>query len=104
MPFQLEAGSQTSILTLESAEGFSVAATRQNAGRLLTAFAPAGVNEPAGRSSTAVIVVLGTESVFRVSHGAESAYVALITITTRKETFIRRFMISPFCRDGSPAL
>ena len=33
LPFQPDAGSQTSILMSESAVGLSVAATRQNAGR-----------------------------------------------------------------------
>src|SRR5580765_2384882 len=39
-PFQPDAGSQTSILMSESAEGVSVAATRQKDGRLAKTFAP----------------------------------------------------------------
>src|SRR5580698_10394647 len=76
-PFHPAAGSQSSILMSESALGFSVAATRQNAGRSLnTALGspprprplPAGtVNAPAATDCARVIVVCGKERPLRLS-------------------------------------
>src|SRR5437773_1312296 len=81
-PFQPEAGIQTSILMSESLVGLSVAATRQNAGRLLNASpcaaprppsAAGGINEPAATDSASEIVVLGSACELRLSHERPAA-------------------------------
>src|SRR2546425_5000463 len=67
-PFQASAaGSHTSILMFDSGVGFSVAATRQNAGTVsdggaapLRPCAPGTVNGPAGTAVADVIVVSGS--------------------------------------------
>src|SRR5438105_984324 len=58
LPFQLAAGSQTSILISESATGWSVAEIRQKAGRDLywSTPLPPGLNAPAATVWAAVIV------------------------------------------------
>src|SRR6185436_7022854 len=73
-PFQFAAGSQTSILMSESLDGFSVAATRQNAGSVLAASpprppprAPGCVKPPAGTACARVIAVLGSVNDIRLS-------------------------------------
>jgi hypothetical protein len=85
-PFQFCEGSQTSILISESLEGFSVAVTRQNAGKSLSGIgvprAPAGgVNSPAAIVFADVIVVLGSLSPPRLSHVAAAD--AGVTLRTR---------------------
>src|SRR6202049_3150350 len=86
-PFQPDACIQTSILMSESVDGFSVAATRQNAGRSLTACTkavgagvpPAAmgiVNAPASTARASVIVVFGSASDARLSHVWPAAWVA----------------------------
>jgi hypothetical protein len=86
-PFQPDAGIQTSILMSESVDGFSVAATRQNAGRPLAActkVAGAGVppaaigivNAPASTARASVIVVFGSASDARLSHVWPAAWAA----------------------------
>ncbi len=74
------AGSQTSIWIFESADGLTVAATRQKAGRFVIGRAggpPApfsgGVNVPPFTDSASVIVVRGSESDFRLSQVAAAA-------------------------------
>src|ERR1700722_18032425 len=64
-PFQLAAGSWTTILMSESVDGLSVAATRQWAGDAACA----------GIESAAVIVVCGSESDLSRSHGVCAAAV-----------------------------
>src|SRR5262245_55140264 len=66
LPFQPEAGIQTSILMSESADGLSVAATRQNAGRSLNdggeplaGIKPGKLKAPAATGSARVMVVSG---------------------------------------------
>src|SRR5262245_57457330 len=55
-PFQPDAGSHTSILMSESADGVSVAAMRQNAGSFAnTAAGPAGPDGPGGANAPAAI-------------------------------------------------
>src|ERR1700736_4399989 len=87
LPFQPDTGSQTSTLMSESLDGFNVAATRQNAGSALKAFAiageaaapPAGVgglNAPASIVCATVIVVFGSFSDARFSHDWGAAVVA----------------------------
>src|SRR5215472_17535946 len=81
LPFQLDAGIQTSILMSESAVGFSVAAIRQNAGRSPNGFSPprparpppAGLYAPAATASAVVIVAFGSFSDARLSHVAAEA-------------------------------
>src|ERR1700674_2127723 len=80
LPFQPDAGIQTSILISESEDGFSDAATRQNAGRSRKVCAaggtdaaapPAGigsVNAPEPTACASVIVALGSFSVAKLSH------------------------------------
>jgi hypothetical protein len=64
LPFHPDAGIQTSTLMSESGDGFSVAATRQKAGRLLYPWSAApvvgGLNPPAGTVWAKVIVVFGS--------------------------------------------
>ena len=71
LPFQPDAGIQTSILISESRVGFSVAATRQNAGRAREASAalPGGVKGPASTACASVIVAFGSASIDRAAHG-----------------------------------
>src|SRR5689334_18415520 len=72
-------GSQTSILMSESLDGVSVAATRQNAGRLSYGFAPrpractGATNAPAATVCAIVIVVCGSERFERSSQVAALA-------------------------------
>src|SRR5580658_9985953 len=76
-PFQVVAGIQTSILILESAVGFSVAATRHRAGRFPkfgagkpgnVGSAPVGsVSRPAGTASARVTVACGKAILARLS-------------------------------------
>src|SRR5216683_3085652 len=82
-PFHPEAGSHTSILMSESVVGASVAATRQNAGRLANGPGPTpgprparpagGVNCPAATGCAMVIVECGSASAARLSQVAEAA-------------------------------
>src|SRR5687768_17134267 len=59
----------------ESLDGFSVSATRQNAGRPVTGcLAPGGVNEPAGTACTDVTVVFGS-----LSEPARRSHAAVVT-------------------------
>src|SRR4051794_12395336 len=67
LAFQLE-GSQTSKAMSESDVGLIDPATRQNSGRLAIVFAPGGVNSPAGRDSTSLIVVFASLRLERLSH------------------------------------
>src|SRR6185295_17949147 len=79
-PFQLAAGSHTSILMSESAVGFNVAATRQNAGRSTNGLPPRPpgcVKAPAATVSAAVIVADGRASDARLSQVAARAAVAV---------------------------
>src|SRR3989442_6525403 len=76
--FQVSAGSQISIAISESDDGFSSAATRQNAGTIRRPGCAGpgwvgGLNSPAGTSSAIVIVVLGNESDFRPAHGVAAS-------------------------------
>src|SRR6185295_422096 len=82
LPFQPDAGIQTSILMSESLVGLSVAATRQNAGKslngsLCAAPRPPGAwgitNEPAATDSASEIVVLGSACALRLSHERPAA-------------------------------
>src|SRR4029077_2129222 len=78
LPFQPEAGIQTSILILESLLGFTVAVTRQKAGRLANGLPrappPVGaVNAPAATVLADVIVVFGNDREARLSHGTAAA-------------------------------
>src|SRR5919201_6145864 len=75
LPFHPDAGIHTSILMSESADGESVAVTRQNAGSVATAAgggAPGpdvgSVSFPASTASALEIVVLASFSVFSVSN------------------------------------
>src|SRR6185295_9294653 len=84
-PFQPDDGSQTSILMSESLVGFNVAATRQNAGSVANAPAPArpppagprppagGVKAPAATGCAMVTAVSGSASEARRSHEVASA-------------------------------
>src|ERR1022692_4980142 len=68
LPFQLEAGIQTSNWISESDEGLITPATRQNAGRLDMALPLGGVKLPAGTDSARVMDVAGRSSLLRASH------------------------------------
>src|SRR5215475_774344 len=79
-PFQLDAGNHTSTLILESLVGLMVAVTWQNAGRSLNCAPPPrppparppppGENAPAATDCAIVMVVSGSFSPPRLSHGA----------------------------------
>src|SRR6266705_1114861 len=101
LPFQPDAGIQTSILMSESLDGFRVAATRQNAGRLRKACAAAGrgaapptgaggVNSPASTAFANVIAAPGRVRDARVSHDRVPAAVsspltaAVVTVAAAK--------------------
>src|SRR5580700_11100332 len=76
LPFQPDAGSQTSILISESLVGVSVAATRQNAGSAVKSpDSPwvSGVNAPAGTGSATVMVACGSTIFARSLHEPASA-------------------------------
>src|SRR5712691_9385043 len=84
LPFHPEVGSQTSILMSESLVGFSVAATRQNGGRLAYGDAcapprpgvikpPAAAAVPAATVCAVVIVAFGSASFASDSHEAGPA-------------------------------
>src|SRR4051794_25092945 len=87
-PASRPAGNQTSIRMSESGVGLSVAVTRQKAGRFVIARPGAppdvsgGVNVPREMSSARVIVVCGSASDVRLSHGAAAARVAVIMTAT----------------------
>src|SRR5215813_13004315 len=78
-PFQLDAGNHTSILISESVVGLIVAATWQNAGKSPNCAPPRppparppppGENAPAATDCAIVMVVSGSFSPARLSHGA----------------------------------
>src|SRR5215510_2768082 len=79
-PFQLDAGNHTSILISESLVGLIVAAIWQNAGKSVNCAPPPrppparppppGENAPAATDCAIVIVVSGSFSPPRLSHGA----------------------------------
>src|SRR5438874_6775710 len=79
LPFQPEAGSQTSILISESLEGVSVAATRQNGGSAAKGFPPrpprgfGGANCPAPTVCASVTATCGCENVDKLSQVAPIA-------------------------------
>src|SRR5689334_10820554 len=87
-PFQPDAGSHTSILMSESAEGASVAVTRQNAGSFAKrgtagAAGPGGVNAPGATCCAAVIFALGSASAAMASHVAAAALDTKAAKTTK---------------------
>src|SRR5712691_10752933 len=81
LPFQPEAGSQTSILMSESLVGFRVAATRQNAGNALNVWAAVGPPRPGAAKApdpttwASVMVVFGSVNDATPSHDAPTARV-----------------------------
>src|SRR5438046_2705092 len=104
LPFQPDAGIQTSILMSESLVGFSVAATRQNAGSALNAApgprpprAAGGVNSPAPTGCASVMVVSGNASDARLSQVAAAAARAGThrTIAIEPTINITRIVIPP---------
>src|SRR5688500_5611936 len=74
LPFQPDAGIQTSILMSESLEGFSVTATRQNGCSFAAAFPPWAaplpgcVNPPAATDWASVMVAFGSVRDESASH------------------------------------
>src|SRR5262245_1780851 len=116
LPFQLAAGIHSSILMSESPDGFNVAATRQNAGRLLAGSfwpprpprASGCVNPPAGTDCASVIVAPGGAMELRLSHDpaattglTDNQLTTKDTRDTKPNTFktrlMRRFMASLLC-------
>src|SRR6201988_3198687 len=95
--FQPEAGIHSSILISESELGFTVNATRQNAGTSLNDAAlpfpfapppPPAENAPAATDSAAVMVVLGSASELRLSQvaaasGPAAASAAVMPLTEK---------------------
>src|SRR5262245_46831777 len=90
LPFHAKAGNQTSILMSESAEGLSVAATRQNAGNWLNCGVgavpvPGRLNPPAGTIWARVIDVFGSARDDKLSHdAAPSARPPIMSISARR--------------------
>src|SRR6185436_14674457 len=100
LPFHPLAGSHTSILMSESADGLSVAATRQNAGRSakgLPPRPPGCENAPAATASAAVIVACGSACDARLSHVAAFA-VEAVRIEARASPNVARSMGLPLFR------
>ena len=108
-PFHPDSGSHTSTLISESLDGFSVAATRQNAGSCLKATfccaaprpAAGSENCPAATVSANVIVVFSSETDFRLSHVAAATGVGANEIivtasTTKTKLKIRKFIAHSF--------
>src|SRR5688572_19807544 len=93
LPFQPDAGSQTSILMSDSLEGVSVAATRQKAGRSLNGLPPprpaGAVNAPAATGCAIVIVASGSFNDDRLSQVAALAGPAWITSRAAKPRVTR---------------
>lgn len=83
LPFQLVAGSQTSILMSESGDGVRVAVTRQKAGRVVKGLGPrpgaGGVKAPAATVWAAVMVVVGSLRL-----------VSVVQSTARRGSAVRR--------------
>src|SRR5881397_2322750 len=111
LPFQFDNGSHTSTLISESLDGFSVAATRQNAGSCLKATfccaaprpAAGSENCPSATVSANVIVVFSSETDFRLSHVAAATGVGANEIivtasTTKTKLKIRKFIAHSFTR------
>src|SRR4029453_2699572 len=86
LPFQAAAvaGSQYSTLMSESGDGFSVASTRQNAGRSENGLPPprppraGGVNPPAATEVAEVMVVSGSLREDSASHDCAKAGFAIV--------------------------
>src|SRR5215218_6297096 len=76
-PFQPSAGIQTSLLIVESADGFSVSATRQKGTATFSAAPSGGVKEPAGTDSAAVTLAWSRVDLARSLHAA-SAVIACV--------------------------
>src|SRR5512138_1484238 len=95
--FQLAAGSQTSILMSESLDGVSVAATRQNGGRVAKTLLPrparpfGSANCPAPTVCASVTEACVRENVDRLSHVAPIAGEA--TRTKAIASFTRPYLI-----------
>src|SRR5579863_2897850 len=70
LPFQSEAGNQTSKRISESAGGRITPARRQNAGSLSRGLPDGGVNLPAGTACAVVTVVFGSFAVLRLAQSA----------------------------------
>src|SRR5262245_2506277 len=109
LPFQPASGSQTSILMSDSLDGFSVAATRQNAGSSRNTapspLASGGVNAPARTGAACVIVAFGTASRASLSQAVEtSPSCAERTVPSRKTLRrpARTFMTAPLARYAPP--
>src|SRR5438876_12446674 len=99
-PFQARAGRQTSILTSESNEGVSVAATRQKAGSWLNCGTagpiPGSVNPPAGTIWAKVIEVFGSTRDDKLWHDAAALracpYIIIIARRTAHDPPVTIFM------------
>src|ERR1051326_7433417 len=96
LPFQPVSGIHTSILMSESFAGFSVACTRQKAGRFLGLNIVPGSETPAGRVKAPaatccadVMVVSGSLSVARLSQVAAKAGLAIAESSRRKSRHLR---------------
>src|SRR5437867_3646458 len=77
LPFQPEAGSQTSSLISESLDGFSTSETRQNAAVTSIGRLSGGVNEPAATDCALEMAALGNATLARSSHVAAKAAACL---------------------------
>src|SRR3989442_10567576 len=93
LPFHVVAGIQTSTPIAEVLVGASVAATRQNAGRLSSVPDPGGVKLPAGTDCVVMAVVPGGSAAARLSHGgAAKAGAGTKAIETKRATRTMRKM------------
>ena len=116
LPFQLEAGIQTSNLISESAEGLVTAATRQKGGRSLAATmvmpprkpgdgkGDGGVNAPAETIWTTVIVVFGSLSAIRLSQAVAAVSCGQAEIAKRNAdavlVIVRICIKAPYSRSA----
>src|ERR1700722_2448613 len=106
LPFQFADGIHNSILISESLDGFSVAVTRQNAGRAVRVCAAArarvapsatagGANARASTVRASVIVALGSVNDAKLSHGWAAAVAEAPATMTMSVAAKRYFMGSP---------
>src|SRR5262245_10335869 len=85
-PFQPVTGNHTSILMSESAVGFNVAATRQNAGSERFGWKPGTANAPASTCAAVVIVVSGSASFPSSAHDPPGACTPLEIVESSTAT------------------
>ena len=108
LPFHVVVGIHTSTPISEVLVGVSVAATRQNAGRLVSGVIdPGGVKLPAGTDCVVMPVVPGGSAAARLSHGvaatagADVSTIERNSMTGAMNNVVRRPMRTPSALKGT---